>query len=131
MLKTCFGWEIRKLFFNYTFLSQCLYMTVFVMITVKEVKKMSYYCFWFIWLALCILMDLPIHIVKISMGLLILHKWVNGRSFWIVIYISVPEGCFKVANSADPDEMQQNAAFHMGLPCMSQYPFRSFQYTKG
>ena len=29
--------------------------------------------------------------------------------------ISVPEGCFYLANSAGPDEMQHNAAFHLGL----------------
>ena len=37
-----------------------------------------------------------------------------------------------IANSADPDEMQQHyAAFHLGLHCLPEYPFRGFQYTKG
>ena len=36
-----------------------------------------------------------------------------------------------LANSADPDEMQHHAAFHLGLHCLPKYPFRGFQYTKG
>ena len=35
------------------------------------------------------------------------------------------------ANSADPDEMQRYAAFHLGLHCLLKYPFRGFQYRKG
>ena len=27
-----------------------------------------------------------------------------------------------LANSADPDEMQHNAAFHLGLHCLQKYP---------
>ena len=36
-----------------------------------------------------------------------------------------------LANSADPDEMQHYAAFHLGLPCLPKYLFRRFLYTKG
>ena len=36
-----------------------------------------------------------------------------------------------VANSADPDEMQHVAAFHLGLHCLPKYTFIGFQYTKG
>ena len=36
-----------------------------------------------------------------------------------------------LANSADLDEMQQYAAFHLGLRCFKRYPFRGFSYTKG
>ena len=42
--------------------------------------------------------------------------------------ISVPEGSIYQANSVDPIEMQ-HYAFHLGLHCLSKYPFRSFQYT--
>ena len=35
------------------------------------------------------------------------------------------------ANGADPDGMQLNAAFHLGLHSLPEYPFRGFQYTKG
>ena len=31
---------------------------------------------------------------------------------------------------ADPDEMQHYAAFHQGLRCLLEYPFRGFQYAK-
>ena len=30
---------------------------------------------------------------------------------------------FVLANSADPDEMQLYAAFHLGLHCLLNYPF--------
>ena len=33
-----------------------------------------------------------------------------------------------LASSADPDEMQQDAAFHLGLHCLPKYQLRSFQY---
>ena len=36
-----------------------------------------------------------------------------------------------LANSADPDEMQDDAAFHLGVHCLQKYLFRSFQNTKG
>ena len=36
-----------------------------------------------------------------------------------------------LTNSADPDEMQRYAAFHLGLHYLQKYPFRGFQYTKG
>ena len=35
-----------------------------------------------------------------------------------------------LANSAVPDEMQQYAAFHLGLHCFPKYPFRGLQCTK-
>ena len=38
---------------------------------------------------------------------------------------------FIIANSADPDEMQHDAAFHLGLHCLPKYPSRGFQYKKG
>ena len=34
-----------------------------------------------------------------------------------------------ITNSVDPDEMQHYAAFHLGLHCLTKYPFRGFQYT--
>ena len=36
-----------------------------------------------------------------------------------------------LANSADPDEMQHYAAFHLGLHCLPKYPLSGFQHTKG
>ena len=36
-----------------------------------------------------------------------------------------------LANSADPDEMQHTAAFHLDLHCLPKYSFRAFQYKKG
>ena len=36
-----------------------------------------------------------------------------------------------LANSADPDEMQHIAAFHLGLHCFPKYLFRGFPAYKG
>ena len=36
-----------------------------------------------------------------------------------------------LTSSVDIDEMLHYAAFHLGLHCLSEYPFRDFQYTKG
>ena len=38
---------------------------------------------------------------------------------------------FTFANSVDPDEMQHNAAFHLGIHCLQKYSFRVLTYTKG
>ena len=35
-----------------------------------------------------------------------------------------------LANSADPDEMQHYAAFHLGLHCLPKYPFMGFPVYK-
>ena len=35
--------------------------------------------------------------------------------------IYIPKDCFYLANSADPDEMPPNAAFHLGLHCLPKY----------
>ena len=39
--------------------------------------------------------------------------------------------CFNFINSEEPDEMQQAAAFHLGLYCLQKYSFRGFLNTKG
>ena len=41
-----------------------------------------------------------------------------------MVIISVPEGVLILANSADPNEMQHYAAFHLGLHCLPKYSFR-------
>ena len=38
---------------------------------------------------------------------------------------------FVLANSADPDEMPNYAAFHLGLHCLPKYPLWGFWSTKG
>ena len=75
---------------------------------------------------ICILMDFPIHFDTISMGLPILYL----KGFLIIVSLSL-KVVLILANSADPDEMQHYAAFHLGLTCLAMYPFRSFQYTLG
>ena len=39
-------------------------------------------------------------------------------------FLNVPSNVLILANSAEPDEMQHYAAFHLGLHCLSKYPFR-------
>ena len=38
---------------------------------------------------------------------------------------------FYLANSADPDEMLRNAAFHLGLHSLPKYLFRGLRSPKG
>ena len=38
---------------------------------------------------------------------------------------------FDFANSADPDEMPHDAAFHLDIHCLSKYPFRGFWSKQG
>ena len=38
---------------------------------------------------------------------------------------------FTFTNSVDPDEMQHEAAFHLGLHCLQKYSFRGFPKYKG
>ena len=52
-------------------------------------------------------MDFPIHIDTISVELSIVYF----------------KGSHVEANSADPDEMQHYAAFHLGLHCLPKYLF--------
>ena len=33
---------------------------------------------------------------------------------------------YALANSADPDAVPYNAAFHLGIHCLQKYPFRGF-----
>ena len=37
---------------------------------------------------------------------------------------------FTFTNSVDPDEMQQYAAFHLGLHCLQKYLYRGFPEYK-
>ena len=36
-----------------------------------------------------------------------------------------------IGNSADPDEMQRNAAFHLVQDCLLKYSLGGFQFIKG
>ena len=74
-------------------------------------------------------MDFPIHNdtkVAISMGLPILY--LKGSQVDVFLPLKV---VLILANSADPDEIQHYAAFHLGLHCLPIYPFRGLPYTKG
>ena len=70
-------------------------------------------------------MDFPIHIDTTCMGLPIVHfkgRQVEFSELWCIY---VPKDCFNIlANSADTDKMQLYAAFHLGLHCLPECPFR-------
>ena len=38
---------------------------------------------------------------------------------------------FYLAKSTDPYEMPHHSSFHLGLQCLSKYPFSGFNDTKG
>ena len=51
----------------------------------------------------------------------------------VIIFKKIVLFCLKIfftfTNSADHDEMQHNAAFHLGLHCLQKYSFRGFLNT--
>ena len=51
----------------------------------------------------------------------------NFQRFIVFLSLKID---FVLANSED-DEMLHNVAFHLGLHCLSKYPFRGFWYTEG
>ena len=72
------------------------------------------------------------------------RKFDTVKSGWSIVYIqglqvkiskkyvSFSEHQFCLGkNSADPDEMLPYAAFHQGLHCFPQYPFRGLQSSTG
>ena len=77
-------------------------------------------------LTLCIMMDFPIHIDTISIGLSIVYFKGSQVEFSPSLKVVLI-----LAKSADPNEMQHYAAFHLGRHCLPKYPFRGFQNTKG
>ena len=76
-------------------------------------------------------MDFPINIDTISMGQPIVYFKGSQVDFSKLSCISLSEDFIILAKSADPDEMQYGAAFHLGLHCLPKYLFMGFQYTKG
>ena len=61
------------------------------------------------------------HIDRISMGLPIVYFKGSQVDFLkYSVYLSL-EIVFILANSAEPDEMQHHAAFHLGLHCLPKY----------
>ena len=77
-------------------------------------------------------MEYPIHIDTISMELSILYfQWVASQNFYKMMYFCPLKVVFIWANSADPDEMLHNAAFHLRHHCLPKYLFTGFQIEKG
>ena len=64
------------------------------------------------------------------MGLPIVYFKGSQKSFLnydVFLFLNV---VLILSNSADPDEMQHNAAFHFGLHYLPKHPFRGFQYVQ-
>ena len=62
-------------------------------------------------LTLCILMDFPIQIHRIRMGLFIIYFKGSQVEYSTNYVLQSPKIVFIIANSAGPDEMQHYAAF--------------------
>ena len=56
--------------------------------------------------------------------------FVHVKGARIVFFYCYLKVVVNLANSADPDEMQHYAAFHLGHHCLPKYRFKGFQYTK-
>ena len=62
--------------------------------------------------------DFPIHIDTIIMALPIVYFKVSQVEFLNYdVFLSLKDGLI-LANSADPNEMQHDAALHLGLHCL-------------
>ena len=81
-------------------------------------------------ITLCSLIGFPSHIDTISKGLSIVYFKGSQNLLKNNVFLSL-KVVLILPNSADPDEMQHYAAFHLGLHCLSKYQFRGFQHTKG
>ena len=69
-------------------------------------------------------MDFPIQIATIRIGLPIIFKGseVDFPNKYVLRSLNIE---IIIINIADPDEMQHYAAFHLGLHCLPNYPFRT------
>ena len=66
------------------------------------------------------------------MGVPIVYFKGSHVEFFLNFYVFLSlKDVLILANSADPDEMQHYAAFHLGPHCLPKNLFRNFQYTKG
>ena len=52
------------------------------------------------------------------------------RSYFFDIVLFYVMILFTFTNSVDPDEMQHNAAFHLGIHFLQKYSFWAFQNLK-
>ena len=77
-------------------------------------------------LTLCVSMEFPIKLDTVKSGWSIVYAEGSKNIIFLSLKIN-----FILANSADPDEMPNYAAFHLGAHCLPKYPFRGFQNTKG
>ena len=68
-------------------------------------------------------MEFPLQIDIIGMGLPIVHFKGSQAVLNYDVFLSL-KAVFILANSADPDEMQHHATFHLGLRCFQKYQFR-------
>ena len=64
------------------------------------------------------------------------NGWIYVEGSQIIIFkkyciLFSPKIDLVLANSADPDEMPHNAAFHLGLQCLPKYQFWGFWPSKG
>ena len=76
----------------------------------------------YVHLTLFIIVDDTIYIDMVSMKLSILYfKGLPVKISIIYIYISIPEDCFPLSNSADPVKIPPYVAFHLGLHCLPKY----------
>ena len=75
-------------------------------------------------------MDFPIHIDTISMGLPIMYIKGQRQSFLNYdVFLSL-KVVLILAKCEDPDEMQHNAAFHLGLHSLPKDPFRGIRIQR-
>ena len=80
----------------------------------------------------CVPIDFSFWFYTILLGWSIVeNEGFTGCNFKIKVVFFFQKIIFVLANSADPDEMQHYAAFHLCLHCLPKYLFTGFWSSKG
>ena len=67
--------------------------------------------------------SIKLHAIKSEWSIEVSKVIISKKNF--IAFLSLKMN-FVLANSADPYEMPHYVAFHLGLHCLSKYPFRGF-----
>ena len=74
---------------------------------------------------------MKLHTIKAGWSFLYIEgsQAIISKKILCIVFLSLNMDFF-FSNSADPDEMLHYTPFHLGLRCLSKYPFRGFWSTK-
>ena len=74
--------------------------------------------------------SVKLHALKAGWSIGIYYEVTDYNRIYNIVFLSLKIS-FVLANSADPNEMPHNAAFHLGHQCLPKYRLRGFRSAKG